>query len=922
MESGQTESLGPGNKPLPAKSTSAADPGSQSDKENIVEKMIEEKTEKPPAPKEIVSDVNNTQTTDNGEINSETESDDGLQEVDPNAPPRGTFPNLSFQVIHEQYIKSRNKRRRTNKSARVMSQKRQKVLPQRTYPKAPVKISKIRTINELSDWVGWATQCWKKQKIARDQRLGPRDLGYHNDLTSFGANGSISQNSLAKRGRPRLEATETVISPAVDDRKLPKWKSSKPPPLSQGVLGLPGDLIRPALNAWGFIRNFQYLLGLKRALEEEYDLTLEKFLDALSHTEDELPVVSAIFAGVLRLCLEATLVDSKKELLIPDGKRAWLSVNNVTWQYHLLQYLENLEKRRITQLTDEEADDEDKDGDKNQGEEATAYEMMYYGQERCALEREKLHALPLRNKLRLLPLLIDKALSKSGKFSIKKHLDEGMNVAKELKTKHKKLKPKRQREVTSVCASVYADMVDEIVKSSGSTEEHVPKEKYELELNLMMEREFSKIERKNEIQREKEVKEHMRKYPLRATTLYGLDRYLRRYYVFGTPDEKIARAIYVFDPVKKLWGVYDSYEQLKALKKFLNHRGIREKALLEGLNSHTWKFPVKKEEGKEGVKLKRELVSTPIRGGKAQKKINHTPGRLKVNKELQALQEDNKKALPSESKIAAKIEAVPENTKESVKETEIEVKPAKAEPKSRNDSDSEDYLEDNGFVTKKLTRSQKKQEIQSSFVPPDVNAPLKTDPQEKKYLKELYLAKDGLIASQILLRFDGKYLPSCYICQEALSEDEWHCPYTHRTWPKSELDAEDFAIMLADAKKSFEEGKLPSLNNVSRRFKVIKALLMDVEAAILEESTLTKNKREMKAAREKWLDKVKRATELYELVDSLVDLNDNLHPDWIRPWFKRDLWRVFLNLPCVNNAIDHHEFKNLRQCTVGCCQKV
>eukprot|EP00469_Lotharella_globosa_P013792 CAMPEP_0167778296 /NCGR_PEP_ID=MMETSP0111_2-20121227/4173_1 /TAXON_ID=91324 /ORGANISM="Lotharella globosa, Strain CCCM811" /LENGTH=367 /DNA_ID=CAMNT_0007668581 /DNA_START=90 /DNA_END=1193 /DNA_ORIENTATION=- len=160
------------------------------------------------------------------------------------------------------------------------------------------------------------------------------------------------------------------------------------------------------------------------------------------------------------------------------------------------------------------------------------------------------------------------------------------------------------------------------------------------------------------------------------------------------------------------------------------------------------------------------------------------------------------------------------------------------------------------------------------------------------------MAKKHLIASQILYRDDGEYLPCCHICQETLDDDEWHCPYSHNTFAKKKCPADEFAIMLLDAKEEPVE-----INNVTRRFKVLKALLMDVEAAIPEESTLDKSKRDIKTTRAKWIERVKYATKLDELKLCLLQLEENLRRDWIRGWFQTDLWKAAVDACKTENEL-------------------
>jgi len=827
--------------------------------------------------------------------NSDTESDDGKAE-DSNLPRKGTFEAFTFSELEEHY-KNRNKKRKSGAKGYAIKEnvkrrkhvKRFKELPDRTYPKAPVKISKVSNAINFGKWLSWASDVWKKQKAERDKRLGPRDLGYYEEVIEVPP--ATVKAMSTKRGRP--PRADILLAPPklpdpIDDRKLPKWDASIPPPATPGVLGLPHEMVYSVLNAWGFLRAFRYPLELDDMIGDRKDIALSDFVDLLSNTKEELPLVNGIFASIGSFCLDAGTVDMKKTLLIPEGKKAWMSVNCATWQYNLYQYLEQLEEKRIMEMVGDMDDDDPKEEPKDDAKanEATLRELQYYSRERAALSQDCAYQLPLHNKIRLLPLLIDQALCCSK--DLHKHMDEGIGLIRECNIRHRKAKTvkkqKNRKEVISGCAAVYAGIVAEVVKASGKNENPLSIEQHQVHIEKLAEKAVYDLEREKEDARQDELRKLLRKYPLRASTLNGKDRFLRRYYVFGEHGTKEASAIYVYDPSTKEWGVYDTAEQYTHLMRWLSPLGKREEALIKGLKEHTWNFVARKDRS----------VHTPVKSNpvtparhKNRKKTGKTPGRLKVT----ADDEDEAEIKPKGE--VAKMEEELCIEKEESKKKLSTIRKLKKETDADADS-SDDSIDESPFITRKQTRNQKREELALSFTPPDVNAPIHTDPKEKMYVTEMNMAKKQLIASQMLFRIDGGYLPCCYVCQETLNDEEWHCPYTHNTFKKDEVAEDEFAILLDDAKSQFECGKLDDYNSVSRRFKVLKSLLFDVEAMIPEESTLDKCKRDLRFTRESWIQAAKRARHIGDLAQCLLQLQANLRSDWVRPWFKAAAWQAAL----------------------------
>jgi len=883
--------------------------------------------------------------------NSDTESDQ--QEEDTNLPPRGRFPKLSFQDLEIHFKKSRSKRRHKGVATHTKelrrtrkSNKRFRELPERSYPKAPLKLSKVSTGEAFSEWISWAKKVFKRQKLERTKRLGPRDLGYHDNMSEKPSTPPGGK----KMNRPKSELDFTPKLPdPIDDRKLPDWEKAKPPKLNRGVLDLPQDSIYAVLNTWGFIRAFRYPLGINEVIGEGVDMKLEDFVRCFSNTEDDLSLVGTIFSSIAALSLDAGTLDPKKDVLLDDGKRSWMAVNMLTWQWHVSNYLENLEEKRITAMAGDEEDDGGKDDLKNGiMSNSTPRELQYYSKERDALSNDMAYTLPFQSKIRLLALLIDKALCSSK--TLHKHLDEGISLMRECSIRHRKQKTlkkqKNQKSVSAECASVYADIVAQVVRSQASSSKKKKETKEQLatakaELVRKAEKYIDDLEMEKEGKRQKEVAALMAKYPLRATTLMGKDRWLRRYYVFGNHASKEASAIYVFDPAaettttttttttNQCWGAYETKEQFDRLLKFLSPCGMRESHLLKGLKEHNWKWPPKAQK-KAKSQLDSKSKSSPVTPArqKARKRTGKTPGRYKVAGDV----EESTTTTTTNSNNPGKIRSPATTAKKEEEEdtdtattttakpavdgksafsspsslakinsppiTSMRAAAAAATAKLQNGTkameddydDSEDEI-DSPYITKKLTRNMKREELSSNFKPPDINAPLQSDPKEKEYFAKMIQAKKGLIASQLLFRLDGCYLPVCYVCQETLGEDEWHCPYTHRTFKKSEYTKEEFAVLLDEGKREFESGDIIDYNKVSHPLKILKALLMDVEATIPEESTREASKRDINKKREKWIDRVKYALDFTDLATALMQLQGSLRDRWLRPWFKSAEWR-------------------------------
>jgi len=825
------------------------------------------------------------------EENSETESDAGGD-----LPPKGTFEELTFKDLVE-YHKQRSKKRRPSKRGEKLAKKQKKFkeIPDKFYVRAPVVLRKVSSPSNFRKWLGWATDVWKMQKVARRKRLGHRDLGYHNNkpLTAWALRQKAKREREA-RGKSRLTVTVPTAPPKkpdpIDDQKLITLLAKSPPPPTPGVLDLPQDAILPLLNAWGFIRTFRFPLEFDDILGDKKNLGLKDFVDLLSNTTENLPSVNGLFARIAAHSLGAGIVDIRNDLLAPEGKKAWMSVNPLTWQYHVHNHLEGLEEKRIQQLAEEMAD-EGNDSKETEGKAAaSSLELQYYGLERGALSRDEALLLPLSTKARLLPLIIGQALDNSK--LLHKHLDEGVSQLRECRIRHKKAttqkKQKTRKDVVIGCATVYNELVAQVVKQNGGKETKVFVDKKRVEFVGIADKYIRELEMSKQSGRDKEMKALLEKFPLRATTLCGKDRHFRRYYAFGTPFEKVADAIYVFDPKTKKWGVYDTQEKYDALVKWLTCLGIRENALLESLKEHKFRFATKK--AVLPAPVNDAPKSPPTTPARQKKRGTRTPrSKTKTQKSL-----NEKEATPGPKQ---EERAIPEKKGKGKSYTKKKKRrgrpPKKAKRKAKEEESSENEIEDEDspYITKKLTRNQKREEMLMNFTPPDVNEPLRTSEKEKMYFSELMMSKRELIASQLLFRDDGEYLPVCYVCQEVLGEEEWHCPYSHRTFSKKKCPAEEFAILLEDAKKNGNE-LTAQLNSVSRRFKILKCLLMDIECAIPEESTLDKSRRDVRNTRDKWISTVKYAIELSELAQSLLQLQVNLKADWLRPWFDSTKWQA------------------------------
>ncbi len=855
----------------------------------------------------------------NGDDMDSDRTDDDA--ADPRLPPLGPFPDLTFAKLEAAFNgktaqprkrrsrrkpaarENTTKRARTNKSTRQRRKRGPKVLPERSYEQAPLKLTNVTNDMDLNRWLVWIRNVWTEQKTERTNRLGPRDLGYNLPEVLPLSRPPVKVSS-SLRSEPVFAAKREPK--AVDDRVLKGWSSREVPAGTPGICGLSPAAIPPVLHAWGFVRAYQPAFGFHESLSPE-KLTLAKFVEALRDQEGSNRMLfDCIFSALTSLALSAGFVneDTENELVVPEGENPWMAVNNLTWTHRMLVLLRKLEEKRsarIKEALEDEAEAEDEagrdsvspqaDGPESDGpasangsaptaEDGPAQtqakeedqeqvdpndrEMIYYGPEMAALEAGEVQGLDFSNKVRLLALLTDCIYKSCARF--RKYLNKGVSNRARLLTNHRKenvcKKHARPKDVSAGVVDVMSSVIETVVKEKDPMD-RVSALTFRSKLTVAMETTLMKLAADKVARQQRELRRMNRLFPMSPLTCMGKDRFLRRYYVFGTHDTKLASAIYVKDPRTHTWSTYDTRAGLGRLLRFLSSRGIRERALLKTLEAHTWKFPAE----------------------------------IRAEQEAAARRAEEERLAAERAKAAAEAMARAEEERKRAKAEALKAAAAAAAAQMDEDED-EDSENSDPVITVKKTRSQAKEEKLLNFVEPDVNGPLYNDPRERPYRVGLQKAKKELIASRILFQYDGAELPVCYVCQETLDEDEWHCPITHKTFSKSEYTRDEFAMHYEEALQ--DRDRYDDLNKVTAQLKILKALLLDIEAAIPTEAVAL-TKREIEKTRSRWIEKVKRSLSIGELRRCLQDLQTSLKGGWLRPWFDIAVWKGRLQI-CASEA--------------------
>ncbi len=78
---------------------------------------------------------------------------------------------------------------------------------------------------------------------------------------------------------------------------------------------------------------------------------------------------------------------------------------------------------------------------------------------------------------------------------------------------------------------------------------------------------------------------------------------------------------------------------------------------------------------------------------------------------------------------------------------------------------------------------------------------------------------------------------------------------------------------------------------VSENFRVIKAMILDLESAIPTEAVLHSNQK----MRQAWIDRVKQAIDIDALGRALYEVETNTRPEWTRPWHNSPMFRRACN---------------------------
>eukprot|EP01006_Ploeotia_vitrea_P050789 TRINITY_DN67502_c7_g4_i1.p1 TRINITY_DN67502_c7_g4~~TRINITY_DN67502_c7_g4_i1.p1 ORF type:complete len:1669 (-),score=925.38 TRINITY_DN67502_c7_g4_i1:37-4695(-) len=103
---------------------------------------------------------------------------------------------------------------------------------------------------------------------------------------------------------------------------------------------------------------------------------------------------------------------------------------------------------------------------------------------------------------------------------------------------------------------------------------------------------------------------------------------------------------------------------------------------------------------------------------------------------------------------------------------------------------------------------------------------------------------------------------------------------------KREEQAKDEEEDEDDDKKPIEEVWQFLENDASASFHAVKALLLDLESAVPIDSSIQYDE----SKRDAWLAAVKRAYDVEQLRDAMVQVESNIKPEWRHSWFDREAW--------------------------------
>lgn len=140
-------------------------------------------------------------------------------------------------------------------------------------------------------------------------------------------------------------------------------------------------------------------------------------------------------------------------------------------------------------------------------------------------------------------------------------------------------------------------------------------------------------------------------------------------------------------------------------------------------------------------------------------------------------------------------------------------------------------------------------------------------------------------ASRILAEDESNHLYTrCLLCQEPHRKEDWHCPYSHVTYP-----ADQKAAYERHSSAAARRGGGVDFERHSAAFKALKAIMFDVEAAIPKEAVRSD---ETDSSRKRWQDRLKNAGSLRRLAECLLELEEKHDKDWLCSSLDLNTWRA------------------------------
>ena len=653
---------------------------------------------------------------------------------------------------------------------------------------------------------------------------------------------SSQKNTDGKKSGPSSSKKSKKKEP-VEDTSLEEWDVA-PPKASTDLGEIDASLAGTALMVWDFLSRYE------RINKTFPKFSFEDFVKALCHP-DESHLLNEAFIALLN----AILLDSKEESEVEDDEEEQLIqvpdrivITGLTWQDHLRQWLQKRPDEEDIIVTDEQ--------------DFTAISEL--------LSHQSFYELPTRDRVNVLQALVDDAIvspafSKAMSMSV-----SNQEIVK--KHKHKKVWLQRrvaskERDIAELNTKIAATSAEEAAKEESSAmkiegaegnddEEKEDKPSNEEALaSLESELEEERKQLHIILEEEEEVKQ-LAVFDLGATCL-GHDRFHNSYWTLGG-KAMLRRYPRIFVLFKKngLWGVYRGEDNIEDLLAYLRPEGKREHALGVRIRKTEWPWTAEH-------KKKAALAAA----------ANSASNAMKVEGETK---EEKAGAATGASSNAMDVE------------------------EAEDAADAEDEDEE---------KEQDEQQL------------MEFEPVAKGVFDR---NKPFLRALKVLEKISDEIFQHCNVCQEAVGQYEWHCQFCHSGHSHEDLSEKDFlrheaTCMFNPNKVEEDEAELgrstraaaktvavwEPLPELSENFNTLKALILDVEAAIPLEAVVLHDE----AKRVEWIAQMKMASSLDRLKELLAEINLNLKRQWHYPWFNSKKWDELLSDAQTVSTVAHCLFR-------------